>query len=122
MPPTNGYSHVVTVQPCETIYFSGQVPLDRAGNIVGVGSMEAQTTQVFENIKHGLVALNLTFDNVVKLVFYVSDMTKMAEVRKIRDMYINVDTPPASSAVEVSRLIDTAFMIEIEAVVIKPMK
>jgi len=115
MPPANGYSHVVKVQTCETVYLSGQVPMDAAGNIVGENSMEEQAIQVFENIKQGLEAAGLTFDSVVKLVFYLTDISKMAEVRSVRDQYINTLEPPVSSAVEVSKLIHDNFMIEVEA-------
>jgi len=81
--------------------------------------MEAQTRKVFENIARGLAAADATFDHVVKLVFYVSDMTQMAAVRKVRDSYINTAQPPVSSAIEVSRLIDEAYLIEVEAIAIK---
>ena len=46
-----GYTHVVEVRGGRTVYISGQVPLDKAGNVVGIGDFAAQTRQVFENLK-----------------------------------------------------------------------
>lgn len=47
----NGYSHVVDVGPGRTIYVSGQIALNHAGQLVGAGDIKAQTRQVFENLK-----------------------------------------------------------------------
>ena len=62
----SGYTHVVEVRGGRTVYISGQVPFDKAGNVVGAGDFAAQTTQVFENLKLALASVGATFDNVVK--------------------------------------------------------
>ena len=64
VPP--GYTHVVEVRGGRTVYISGQVPLDKAGNLVGVGDFAAQTTQVFENLRLALASVGATFDRFVK--------------------------------------------------------
>ncbi|MBZ0288375.1 MAG: RidA family protein, partial [Anaerolineae bacterium] len=49
-PPT-GYSHIVETRGNRTFYISGQVALDQGGNVVGVGDIQAQTEQVFQNLQ-----------------------------------------------------------------------
>src|SRR5262245_31961219 len=71
-----GYSHVVEVNSGRTIYIAGQVALDKSGNVVGQGDFAAQTTQVFENLKLALADVGATFDNVVKINAYVTDMSQ----------------------------------------------
>lgn len=119
LPPTFGYTHVVETRSDVTIYISGQVPLNKEGQLVGAGDLAVQTTQVFENIKLALEAAGVDFHNVAKLTFFLTDMSQMATVREIRDGYINTVNPPASSAVEVRRLINEEMMIEVEAIAVK---
>lgn len=119
MPPTSGYSHVVEVSNAKrTIYISGQVGINTDGQIVGIGDLATQTRQVFENIKSALETSELRFNDVVKLTFFLTDISQMATVRDIRDQYIDTKNPPASSAVEVRKLINDNFLIEIEAIAV----
>ncbi|MNC23263.1 Enamine/imine deaminase [compost metagenome] len=118
MASPGGYSTVVETRNVRTIYVSGQVALDQEGQIIGTGDLAAQTTQVFENIRLALEAADVSFNDVVKLTFFLTDISNMQVVRDIRDQYINLKNPPASSAVEVRRLIRDEFMLEIEAVAV----
>ncbi|MED1788838.1 RidA family protein [Brevibacillus laterosporus] len=118
MPATFGYSHVVDVSNPRTIYISGQVAINTEGNIVGVGDLASQTKQVFENIRIALEASEVSFHDVVKLTFFLTDISQMPIVRDIRDQYIDTKNPPASSAVEVSKLIKDELLIEIEAIAV----
>ncbi|MNO13810.1 Enamine/imine deaminase [compost metagenome] len=118
MPPTFGYTHVVEAKSARTIYISGQVPLNKEGQLVGTGDLAAQTRQVFENIKAALDAAEVSFVDVVKLTFFLTDIFQMQTVREIRDEYINTVNPPASSAVEVRKLIREDILIEIEAIAV----
>lgn len=117
-----GYTHEVEV-PAGTrlIVISGQVALDSAGNVVGK-SMGAQATQVFENLKTALTAAGATFNDVIKLNTYVTNMAQAQAVREVRDRYVNKDAPPASTTVEVRRLFRDEFMVEVEAWVAVPAK
>ncbi|MGR3778519.1 RidA family protein [Bacillus paramycoides] len=119
MPATFGYSHIVEVSNAKrTIYISGQVAINTDGHIVGIGDLATQTRQVFENIKIALKTSELNFDDVVKLTFFLTDISQMAIVRDIRDQYINTNNPPASSALEVNKLIHDELLIEIEAIAV----
>lgn len=118
MPPAAGYSHVAEVTGGKTIYISGQIALDRDGKLVGEGDMRAQTQQVFANLKAALDSVGASFDHVVKLNFYVLDVTQMPAVREVRDAYVNTQHPPASTAVEIRRFVRDGLLIEVDAVAV----
>ena len=114
-----GYSHVVEINSGRTIYISGQVALDSSGNVVGKGDFAAQTNQVFENLKLALAGVGATFDNVVKINTYVTDMSQVQTLREIRNKYYGKNAP-ASTLVQVGKLAREELMIEIEAIAVVP--
>ena len=89
-PPTlarpMGYTHVVEASGARTFYISGQVALDDSGNIVGEGDMGAQARQVFENLHTALRSVGESFKDVVKLTYFVVDMSQMQTVREVRNL------------------------------------
>ena len=115
-----GYTHVVETRGGRTVYISGQVALDAAGNVVGAADLQAQTRQVFANLQAALESVGATFGHVVKLTYFLLDISKIADVRSVRDHYVNTQHPPASSAVEVRRLFRDELLIEIEAIAVIP--
>jgi enamine deaminase RidA (YjgF/YER057c/UK114 family) len=111
-----GYSHVVEAVGGRAIYVAGQVAIDRSGAIVGVGDVEIQARQAFENVGLALAAVGADFRHVVKLVTFVTDVASArAAFRAARDAYITT-TAPASTLVEVRRLFRDELLIEVEAV------
>jgi reactive intermediate/imine deaminase len=120
-PPTlstpTGYSHVVEVTSGRTIYIAGQVAFDQSGKLVGKGDFAAQTTQVFENVKLALAAAGATFDNIVKVTTYVTDISQIQTLREIRVKYYGKNAP-ASTLVQIQKLAGEDLMIEIEAVAV----
>ncbi len=121
LPQVPGYSHVVEItKPHKTVYISGQVPFDAQGNMVGEGDLKKQCEQVFHNIDTALKSVGGVFSHVVKLTFFMKNISQIAVVREVRDNYINTRQPPASSAVEISRLIKDDILIEIEAIAAIP--
>jgi len=119
-----GYSQaaVVDLGTCKMVILSGQVPLDLQGNLVGKGDMEKQAEQVFQNIKAIVTDAGGTMDDVVRLGFYVTDVSGIAAVRAVRDRFVNTKTPPASTLVQVAKLYRDDVMIEVEATAIIPTK
>jgi enamine deaminase RidA (YjgF/YER057c/UK114 family) len=115
-----GYTHVVEVTTGRPVYISGQVALDGAGELVGPGDVAAQARQVFENLQAALGSVGAGFEQVVKLTFYLVDATQMPAVREVRDRYVDTAQPPASTAVEVRRLVRDDLLVEVEAVAILP--
>jgi reactive intermediate/imine deaminase len=120
MPKSIGYSQVATVTGGTLVFISGQVALDKSGNVVGKDDFRAQVQQVFENLKAAIEAAGGSFDDVVKLNSYLLDVTPahLAEFREVRDKYVNVKNPPASTAVQVQRLVRAEFLVEMEAVAV----
>jgi enamine deaminase RidA (YjgF/YER057c/UK114 family) len=113
-----GYTHVVEVTAGRPVYISGQVALDGAGELVGPGDVAAQARQVFENLQAALGSVGAGFEQVVKLTVYLVDATQMPAVREVRDRYVDTARPPASTAVEVRRLVRDDLLVEVEAVAI----
>jgi len=119
LPPPFGYSQVVDSPGGRVIYISGQVPLDPAGNLVGEGDVETQARQVFQNLSAALEAAGASWSDVVKLGFFVVDVSQIGSVRPVRDEYVNTGEPPASTLIEVSRLFRDDVLIEVDAVAIR---
>lgn len=115
-----GYTHIAEVNSGRMVFISGQVALDVNGNIVGVGDLRAQAVQVFENLKAALESVGADFSHVVKFTYYIVEKNALPIVREVRNQYINVDTPPASTAVYVSELARADFLLEIEAIAVIP--
>ncbi len=112
--PGPGYSHAVTGRG-RWVATAGQVALDDADQLVGPGDIEAQCHQVFANLNRALAAAGASFADVIKLNFYLTDITLLPAVRVIRNEYLDTARPPAATAVQVTALAMPGFMIEIEA-------
>ncbi len=108
-----GYSHVVSATG-RLVAISGQVAFDEAGTVVHGGAAE-QAEQAFENVRRCLAAEGATFDDVVKLTYYVTDIQFLAEIRTVRDRLMPGAEKPASTAVQVVALALPEFLLEIDA-------
>jgi enamine deaminase RidA (YjgF/YER057c/UK114 family) len=124
MPATRGYSHVVEVTgPGRTVYIAGQLGLDLRGKFAGhPGDFRAQAVQCFENLKAALASVGAGFEHVVKVTSYFVDMAHLAVYFEVRDKYVNTKAPPASTAVQISRLAREGALFEIEAIAVLPEK
>ena len=116
--PTFGWTHVVSVSGGKTIYISGQVAIDKNGEIVGKGDIRRQTEQAFENVRLALEAAGATFQQVVKTSLFVVGLKSdhVPIIREVRSRYVSAEHPPASTLVGVSALVGPDWLIEIEAV------
>lgn len=113
----NGFSHVTHAPSGRLVFISGQVSYDASGNIVGPGDLAAQTRQVFVNLGHALDAAGATFGDVMKLNFFVRNLSEaaVATIREVRKDFL-VDTAlPASTLVGVEKLAKDALLLEVEA-------
>lgn len=122
LPPSRGYTQLVDVPAgSRLVLLSGQVPLDSAGQLVGGADFRAQAIQVFENLKGGLAAAGASFQDVVKLNFYLLDVAAdLSTLRQVRDQYVNTAAPPASTLVQVGALYRPEVMLEVEAMAVVP--
>ena len=99
------------------IYVAGQVSVDESGETVGAGDIEAQTRQVFENLRRCLEAAGAGFDNVVKLNVYSTDLdAHLPTIGAFRAKHFSEPVP--STTVQVSRLVRPEWLVEIEAVAV----
>ena len=122
--PAHGYTHVVVAKPGQLIILSGQLANNPQGQLVGKGDLKAQTIQVFENIKTALSSAGATFNDVVKITYFVRDFkpADLPAIRTVRDSYVNTSAPPASTLVGVASLFQDDYLIEIEATAVLPQK
>src|SRR5580692_1882175 len=111
-----GYSHVAEVRGGRLIYMAGQVALDAQGKLVGKGDLEAQADQVFHNLEAALACVGCTARNVVKFTVFMRDVKELAAYRRARDRFMGEGPRPASTLVEVSKLVSEDFLIEVEAI------
>jgi enamine deaminase RidA (YjgF/YER057c/UK114 family) len=123
--PLGRYSQVVEVTSADgktkTAYVSGQVAVDKAGNLVGKGDFRAQVEQIFKNIQAAVESAGGDMHSVVKTNYYVAeavDESQYPALREVRDKYIDVENPPASTFVVVKRLVRTEYLLEVEAVAV----
>ncbi|MFI9728902.1 MULTISPECIES: RidA family protein [unclassified Streptomyces] len=117
--PAAQYTHVVTGTG-RLVAVSGQLALDEDGALVGEGDAGAQARQVFENLRRCLAAAGATFDDVVKLTYFVTDMAHLPAVRAARAAHVPDDRLPAASAVQVAALVRPEFLLEVEALAVVP--
>lgn len=107
-----GYSRAVKVG--SWIYVTGTTATDENSNVVGIGDAYAQTVQTIKNIEKALKALGAGLENVVRTRMFVTDISRWEEYGRAHGEFFGEITP-ATTMVEVSRLIDAEMLIEIEA-------
>lgn len=110
--PVVGYSRAVRVG--DIIAVSGSAAVDADGNVVGEGDAYAQASQCIRIIADALEKAGASLENVVRTRMFVTDIELWPEFARAHQEAFG-DIAPATSMVEVSRLIDPAMLIEIEA-------
>lgn len=116
LPTPPGYSQLAVLSGTGAlIVVAGQVALDADGAVVGPGDFALQATQVFRNLVAALEAAGATPRHLVKLTTFVTDLSHLADFRRVRDQFLDPAHPPASTLVQVSRLFRPEFLIEVEA-------
>ncbi len=86
-PPS--FTHVVKAG--NTVYIAGQVARDAQGRLIGLGDIDAQIGQVFENIKTALGSVGADFGSLVKLTIYLTDARFRNNFREVSARYLRAD-------------------------------
>jgi 2-iminobutanoate/2-iminopropanoate deaminase len=109
-----GYSQAILID--KTLYVSGTVAADANGRLVAPNDIAGQMRAVYANLKRTLEANGAGFDEVVKETIYTTDMDALLKAADLRFDYYAKDHMPTVSWVQVQRLLDPGFLVEIEVV------
>ena len=115
--PVSHFTHVVRAG--RIVFVSGCVATDAQGRVVGGSDVVAQARQVHENIKRCLAAAGATFADVCKVTVFLRNVNDREKVNTVRKEYFGAHRP-ASTLVEISRLVRDDYLIEIEATAVIP--
>lgn len=88
----------------DTLYISGQIPIDPASGNLVEGDIKKETRQSMENLKAILEAADMGFEQVVKSTIFIKDMARFGEINEVYGSYFDGDSAPARETVEVARL------------------
>jgi 2-iminobutanoate/2-iminopropanoate deaminase len=109
-----GYAQAVLID--KTLYVSGTVAVDEQGRLVSAGDMAGQLRAVYANIRRTLTANQSSFDEVVKETIYTTDMDGLLKASDLRFEYYDKERLPTSTWVQVQRLVDPGFLVQIEVI------
>ncbi|PCI02299.1 MAG: reactive intermediate/imine deaminase [Flavobacteriaceae bacterium] len=100
--PIGPYSQAILTG--NTLYTSGQIPINPATGELVMDTITNETTQVMENLKAVLTEAGMTFENVIKASIFISDMDNFGAINDVYGSYFDAATAPARETVQVARL------------------
>jgi 2-iminobutanoate/2-iminopropanoate deaminase len=115
--PISHFTHVVRAD--RLVFVSGCVASDEQGRTVGGSDVVAQARQVHENLKKCLAAAGATFADVCKVTVFLKNVNDREKVNTVRQEYFGASRP-ASTLLEISRLVRDDLLLEIECTAVLP--
>ena len=114
--PMGHFSQAIEVDAKgKLVFISGMTARRADGSIAAVGDIEGQTRQVCENIKAAVEAAGGTMDDICRVDVYVRNIEHFDKIHKVRREYFK-SPPPASTMVEVTKMVSPDYLIEINAI------
>jgi 2-iminobutanoate/2-iminopropanoate deaminase len=114
--PIGPYNQAILVG--NMLYTSGQIAINPLTNELVLDNIETETKQVMENLKAVLEATEMTFENVIKVSIFISDMNNFSKINAIYGAYFNEATAPARETVQVAGLPKNV-NVEISAIAVR---
>ena len=100
--PIGPYNQATLIK--DTLYISGQIPIDPSTGELVEGDIKKETKQSMENLKAILEEAGMTFEHVVKSTIFIKDMHQFAQINEVYGTYFDAETAPARETVEVANL------------------
>ncbi|MBA4744743.1 MAG: RidA family protein [Muricauda sp.] len=100
--PIGPYNQAVLIK--DTLYISGQIPIDPTTGELVKDDIKAETRQSMENLRAILEEAGMTFEHVIKSSIFIKDMNQFAQINEVYGTYFDADTAPARETVEVANL------------------
>jgi 2-iminobutanoate/2-iminopropanoate deaminase len=115
--PFGVWTPAIACEPGKMLFISGLTARAPDGSVVGEGDYRAQTRQICENLKATVEAAGGTLDNIMSVTVFVVGLDDFTGIHEVRREYFPA-TPPASTLVQVSSLVDPKCLIEINAIAV----
>ena len=118
--PNGHFSQATTIEANgKLVFVSGMTARKPDGTIAGIGDVTEQTRQVCENIKSAMEAAGGSLDDVVRVDVYVRNIEHFDKIHAVRREYFKPPLP-ASTMVEVTKMVSPDYLIEINAIGVIP--
>lgn len=113
-PVDNLYAHIVRATGAVHYRIGGQVAVDEQGRNAYIGDMAAQLRSCYEQVTKALASAGLTWQDVVHIYTFTTAMDDYIKVEPPIAKSFFGETPPASTLVEVSRLVEPEWLVEVQ--------
>lgn len=114
--PVGQFAQAIAIDtPARLVFISGMTARLPDGTVTGVGDIDAQTRQVCKNLKAAVEAAGGTLDDVVRVDVFVRNIEHFNQIHAVRREYFP-QSPPASTMLEVSKMVSPEMLIEINAI------
>lgn len=118
--PNGHFSQATTIEAKgKLVFISGMTARTADGSVAGIGNVEVQTRQVCENLKAAVEAAGGSLDDICRVDVYVRNIEHFPIIHKVRAEYFQAPVP-ASTMVEVAKMVNAEYLIEISAIAVLP--